>query len=422
MRILHITHQYPPDHVGGTELYTQSLARNQSAAGHQVSIVCPEAATEGEPSPAVEEGVRVYRLGAGVRSRTAVFLSTFASGRYKSAFRAILDREQPDIVHVQHLMGLPAALVDLAAERGIPYVITLHDYWYGCANAQLLTNYDGRVCSGPDRRFVNCGRCLLARGGLGRLDPAAPLVAPLMARRYRMLHEFFRGAARVLASTEFVREAYAGMGFPAEMIEILPLGIEVTVGEIAIARAGRHRRQTAGPFRIGYIGGISPQKGVHCLIEAVNGLPAGVELQVYGDMNAFPDYAAGLRKLATHSGITFRGILSRSSLWPVLGSLDILVMPTLWYETYSLIVQEAYAAGLPVVASRIGVMPEVVNDGVSGLLFPPGDARALGQILLGLSREPARLASLRAGLPPVTAMNDHAATLLALYRSIADRL
>ena len=97
-------------------------------------------------------------------------------------------------------------------------------------------------------------------------------------------------------------------------------------------------------------------------------------------------------------------------------------MPTLWYETYSLIVQEAYAAGLPVVASRIGVMPEVVNDGVSGLLFPPGDARALGQILLGLSREPARLASLRAGLPPVTAMNDHAATLLALYRSIADRL
>jgi glycosyltransferase involved in cell wall biosynthesis len=421
MRILHLIHQYPPDHAGGTELYAQSLARHQSVAGHQVSVVCPETATKGGPHPVIEEGVRIYRLGGGRRSRATVFLSTFLSGRDVAAFRSILNREQPDIVHLQHLMGVPLAFVDLLVERGIPYVITLHDYWYGCANAQLLTNYDSRVCSGPDARFINCGRCLLARGGLGMLDPAAPLVAPLMARRYHLLQGIFRGADSVLASTVFVREAYAGMGFQADQVDILPLGIEVTDGQIASAQAERDRRPATGPFRIGYVGGISPQKGVHCLIEAVNGLPDGVELLVYGDMSAFPDYLSSLQRLATHGGVEFKGAVSRSSLWPVLGNLDVLVVPTLWYETYSLIVQESYAAGLPVIASRIGVMPEVVSDGVSGLLFPPGDAPALRQVLLDVMNHPDRLASLRAGLPPVTTMTSHTGKILALYGNITDR-
>lgn len=420
MRILHVVHQYPPQHVGGTEVYTQAVARHQAAAGHDVAVFCPEA---GDGRPAAEDGsghLVVYRAGEGRRGRAAVFLSTFGGGRLASSFAATLAETRPDIVHLQHLMGLPVALVDDIEAARLPYVITLHDYWYGCANAQLLTNDSGRLCRGPDADYVNCGRCALARAGLGGLAPLAPAVAPLLARRGRSLRRVFAGAAAVLASTEFVRHAYADMGFPMERVHVWPLGVEVGADELDAARAGRQARVAGGPLRTGYIGGLSPQKGVHHLVAAVNRLPVGaVTLSIYGDPDAFPDYAAGLRAAAVHPGIRFPGRLPRPALWRALGELDVLVVPTLWYETYSIVTHEAFAAGVPVVASDIGVMAEVVRDGVDGLLFPPGDEAALAAILRALSERPERLAALRAGIRPVPTLADHSERLLALYARLA---
>ncbi len=417
MRILHVVHQYPPANLGGTELYTQGLARRQTAAGHEVAVCCPEAALG--PSPvALEEGVRVYRLGRGRRGRAAVFLSTLASHDLAGAFDALLVEERPEIVHVQHLMGLPASLVGRVAVAGIPYLITLHDYWYGCANAQLLTNYDGTVCAGPDPRFHNCGRCALARAGLNGVGFLASAVAPLMARRNRLLRPVFAGAAAILSSTAFVRQAYAAMGFPVERVRILPLGIDPG-DDPAAPRAPRPPRPAGAPLRLGYVGGLSRQKGVHHLIAAVNQLPEGaVTLAIYGDLDAFPDYAAELRRAAIHPGIQFKGVASRAELWPALAELDALVAPTLWYETFSLVVHEAFAAGVPVIASRIGVMPEVVREGVDGLLFPPGDAPALAALLRELIQSPERLEALRRAIRPAWTADDHAAALQALYDEV----
>lgn len=421
MRILHVVHQYPPDHLGGTEIYTQSLARHQAAAGHEVVVFCPERANETAATPTVEDGVRVYRAGGGRRGRAGVFLSTLASNRYNAAFDRVLTAERPQIVHVQHLMGLPATLVENLTAAGIPYVITLHDYWYGCANAQLLTNYDKTLCAGPDARFHNCGRCALARAGVGGLGFLTPTVAPLMARRNRLLRRVFAGAAVVLSSTDFVRRAYAGMGFPVGLARVLPLGIDVDEG-IAAARAARRQRAAGAPLRLGYVGGLSRQKGVHVLIAAVNKLPAeAVTLSIYGDETAFPDYAASLRRAATRPGIRFEGQVSHSALWPALAELDALVAPTLWYETFSIVAHEAFAAGLPVIASRIGVMPEVIRDGVDGLLFPPGDDEALGRLLLELARQPERLELLRHNIQPAHTMAEHAARIDAIYAEITGR-
>jgi len=375
----------------------------------------------------LQERVTVYRAGAD-RGRTAVFLSTFAAGRLTEAFEEVLAAERPDVVHLQHLMGLPTALVERIDAAGIPYVITLHDYWYGCANAQLLTNDDNRLCAGPDARYVNCGRCALARAGLRGLGGLAPAVAPLMARRGRLLRRVYNGAAAVLAATDFARRAYAGMGFPTEAVRVWPLGIDVTAEELAAARAARQeqsaggRRDAGAPLRIGYIGGLSAQKGVHVLIGAINRLPAGaVALSIYGDLDAFPGYTAELRRMATHPGIRFEGRLARPAFWSALGGLDVLVVPTLWYETYSIVAHEAFAAGAPVVASRIGVMPEVVRDGVDGLLFPPGDEAALADILRALAEDRERVAALRAGIRPVATLAEHSERLLALYGEIMGR-
>ena len=121
MRILHLVHQYLPDYVGGTELYTQTLATLQAATGHDVAVFCPSPeSVDRDSMPAVsEQGVRVFRIPLGPRSRTQVFRDTFRQPQLLDALRAILQQESPEIVHIQHLMGMPVGLVDLLVEMGI---------------------------------------------------------------------------------------------------------------------------------------------------------------------------------------------------------------------------------------------------------------------------------------------------------------
>lgn len=418
MRILHVVHQYVPDHVAGTELYTQSVARRQAAAGHEVAVFTPlNRAGRFDPEPAVEEGVRVYRAPAGERGATAVFLSTYRQPALTTAFDAVLERERPDIVHLQHLMGVPATAAERLRRLSLPYVISLHDYWYGCANGQLLTNDTEEVCGGPDARFHNCGRCAVARAGLvGAAGLLGPLAAPILRRRDALLRPIFAGAARVMAPNEFMRRIYGQMGFPIEHVVINPFGLDAPP-DLAERVAARRTSRPNDGLRVGYIGSLSRQKGVHVLIAAVNELPPeGVKLDIYGDPAVFPDYSAELRAAARHPGIRFHGVIGRGHIWEALADLDVLVMPSLWYEGSPATIREAFAASLPVVASDLGAPSSMVTHGVDGLLFPPGDAAALRETLAGLLPDyPRRVAELRAGIAPVRSVAEHIEQIERVY-------
>lgn len=419
MRILHVVHQYVPDHVAGTELYTQSVASRQVEAGHQVAVFTP-LNRDGHFSlePAVEAGVGVYRAPAGKRSASAVFRSTYRQPAVAAAFAAVLGREQPDIVHLQHFMGLPAAIGAQLRDEGIPYVISLHDYWYGCANGQLLTNDTEIICAGPDRHYHNCGRCAVARSGLGSAVGWLGLpVAPILRRRADLLWPIFNSAACILAPNEFVRRIYTIMGFPGDRMIINPLGLDAP-SNLAERTPLRRTAGSGDGLRLGFVGSISRQKGVHILIAAVNGLPIeSVTLDIFGDPAVFPAYVAELHTLARHPGIRFNGLIARDALWDALADLDALVLPSLWYEASPAIIREAFAAGLPVIASDLGAPGSMIRDGVDGLVFSPGDAAALRAVLLELLHRPERIAELRAGIGPVRTVAEHLAQIEQVYRA-----
>ncbi|MBE7533725.1 MAG: glycosyltransferase family 4 protein [Chloroflexi bacterium] len=423
MHILHLIHQYLPEKVGGTELYTQTLARHQVAQGDSVALFTPTALPITDHRfPIIDNGLRIYRIPVGERASTAVLRSSFHHPVLTRAFAQVLTQEKPDVVHVQHLMGLPFGLVRQIHRAGIPLVITLHDYWYVCANAQLLTNYDETVCPGPNY-WLNCARCALARVGHGRAYPLMPVLAPLFAWRHGRTQSIFRRAAALIAPTHFTADIYRQLAALSGNIHVIPHGLDLPAAMPAkTAHDGLH---------IAYIGGIAPQKGVHILIEAFNQLTTNqppltahrslltesLRLTIYGDLTAFPDYAAHLQQQANHPGITFAGRLPPAQLWAALADIDLIVVPTLWYETASLIVQEAFAAGVPVVASDIGVLPERIHAGVDGLLFPPGDAAALTGILRRLQEQPAELVQLRTGIRPVYTIQEHVARVTAVYEA-----
>lgn len=406
MRILHILHQYLPEKVGGTEYYTRGLAQEQVKLGHSVAIFCPAVGQYVQPT--VEEGIRVYRATVGERSPTAVFRHSFGQRAIAETFSAVLRQERPDIVHIQHLMGLPFQVVNQITAVGIPYVVTLHDYWHLCANAQLLTNYNQTVCAGPNW-WLNCAHCAIARAGHPNALPLIPAIAPLLAYRHTQTRQLLTQASAIIAPAEFVRQVHLSMGLPPEKIQVVVHGIEIPTH--MPARTFPH----AG-LRLAYIGGLAWQKGIHVLIEAVNQLPhEGVELTIFGDTAVFPSYISHLQQLIRHPHIQLAGILSRADFWQTLVQFDALIVPTLWYETSSLIVQEAFAAKLPVVVSDIGVLREKVQQGIDGLRFPPGDVAALRDLLQQLQQNPQQLASLQQGIQPIRTIQQHVTEVETVY-------
>jgi glycosyltransferase involved in cell wall biosynthesis len=414
MRILHLVHQYPPEFVGGVELYTQTLARQLAQRDHLVSVCVPSITAAAElVHLAMEDGVSVYRVPISPRSSTAIFTSTFGHKRFSRAWIHVLDQARPDLVHIQHLMGLPVDLVTTLQQRDLPFVVTLHDYYYFCANALLLTNYDQSICGGPQHYF-NCGHCAAARAGHNHAW-AALFAAPIMAVRNRRLRSVIRPARKVIVPTHFVAELYRRqLDLPLEHMVIIPHGV-------AVPDSIPMRQRTEGQrLQLIYIGGIAPHKGVHVLIDAVNQLPPEkIQLAVYGDLAAFPAYAADLQQRARNPGITFAGKIPHAQVWDVLRNGDVLIVPSLAYESSSLIMQEAFAMQTPVIASDLGALRETALRG-GGLLFPPGDVLALRDLLGRLSDEPAQLERLRANLKQPCSSAAHLAEIEALYGEVLE--
>ncbi len=220
-----------------------------------------------------------------------------------------------------------------------------------------------------------------------------------------------QAAHKLIAPSQFVADWYAAHGLPANRLQTIPHGLPLPTFE------PRREKPSGRPFRFGYIGGLTRQKGVHVLIDAFNGLEPGGELWVAGDETAEPDYVAQLRASASPA-VRFLGKLSRAAVWETLAQVDVLVAPSLWYETFAFVVSEAFTAGVPVIASRLGPLAERVRHEVDGLLAPPGDVLALRQALRRFLQEPGLLDRLQGGIGPVQTMEAHVAKVETAYEAV----
>jgi glycosyltransferase involved in cell wall biosynthesis len=413
MRILQVIHQFFPDRVGGTEVYTQSLARALIARNHQVAVFHRAPGRSGL-TRAEWEGVLTYRACAGPMTPWPAFRATFGEPGLERAFSETLDDFRPDVIHVQHLMGLPVSLVAQARRRQLPLALTLHDYWFICANAQLVTNDDQRICQGPRHGGVNCARCALARAGAPFLFPCAPMLMPLFFMRSRLLRCVLDQMALIIAPSRFLQERMVAWGIAPERLLYLPHGIDVSGARPRSPRA-------VGSRHFAYIGGLAFQKGVHVLIEAFNDLDRDATLEIYGDPTQFPQYCQQLSAMAHSPQITFGGRLDRAGVWRVLSEIDALLVPSVWYENAPVVIQEALVAQVPVIASGLGALSEWVQDGVNGLLVPPGSAAAWRLALQRLVDEPNLLSHLQANIHPPMMLAEHVSRIEALYHKLVDR-
>jgi len=414
MRIALVVHKFPPASVGGTEVYTYSLARALSQR-HNVFVFYRD---DGDGDLFREEwqqreGFTAWRVGrafhASQANPAALFLDTFLNPDIERSYRNFLTSVKPDVVHFQHVMSLSYRLIAQTKKQGLPCLVTLHDYWFICANSQLVWP-DGQICKAKNWG-LNCVRCASVRVGKSWAKFAGPIIAPVFRMRDQLVRRALLKADLLISPSQFLINRYTEEGFPEMRFVLLENGIDVSK-----IRSEVWQPSPDGRLRVTYLGALAWQKGVHIIVEAFRDIPPGrAVLRVLGNPNIFPEYTERLRQLANRANTFFEGLIPNEQIGHVLANSDIIVVPSLWYENSPVVIQEARAMGIPIIASAHGALCEKVRDGVDGLLVPPGDVAAWRAAMQRLLDEPDLLPRLRAGVRPPMTMEEHVDRLEALY-------
>jgi glycosyltransferase involved in cell wall biosynthesis len=406
MRILQVVHGFPPQEWAGTELVTLHLSHALRERGHEVTVLArtyEEGSPEGAVRESTVEGISVARI-----VNNYGFSPTFRL-RYDNPFVnrptcQWLAQQQPDVVHIQHVQHLSVSLLRMVPALGYPTVLNLHDFFFPCERIQLI-DAQQRLCPGPDRG-ERCVSCLQDRAS-----------AQEARRRFTDMERALRAPDVVVTPSCFLTDKVSGyFPFLAGRIRTIAHGVKTVPG---VTRE-RPPRTPGTPLRLLYIGVLAPHKGAHVLIEALKGISReAVEVSLYGlEWPQWLTYVEQLRASAKELSVKFCGPYVHDQLGDILMQHDVVVMPMIWEETFSLVTREAFLAGLPVVAARRGALIEAVQDGVNGLHFEPENPMDLRRCLERLLTEPGLLEQLRSAAPHVKTMAEYASEIEALYEEV----
>jgi glycosyltransferase involved in cell wall biosynthesis len=291
------------------------------------------------------------------------------SRRTVAELHAIFQQAKPDVVHAHNTFPLISpSLYWAAAQARVPVVQTLHNFRLLCPQAMLLR--DGQVCESclgrtPWPGVVHaCYRQSTAQ--------SATLAAMLVL--HRGLGTWAHKVTRYIALNDFCRAKFVEGGLPADRIVVKPNFVE-DPGAFEAPRQG-----------LLFVGRLSPEKGVAVLADAAASFAQGV-LRVAGD-GPMADRLRGC------PGATLLGALAPAAVTQEMSRALALLLPSIWYENFPRTVVEAFACGLPVIASRIGALAGIVEDGVTGLLFEPGNANDLAARCTWALENPDRMAAM----------------------------
>jgi len=362
VRILLVTDFFPPVR-GGLETHVDDLAAELADRGHDVHVatLTPDPTPS---SPDVQVHVVATSMQRLIRHERAdrPFHPPLPDPGARAALKALVRALRPDVVHAHSWLG-----VSLPRRDRPPVVFTAHDYALVCQLHTLLRT-SGERCDGP--AFGKCVACGARQYGAAR--SAALATTTPMGRRLLPVD-------RVLTLSEYVA---------SRIRPYLKVPIDVTGGFVRTAAADGEVEMPVLPSRpyVLYAGDPGVHKGLDGLLDlwAANAVPA-------------PLVVATTKPLArTVTGDVTVVTLTRGQLALARRRAAVAVVPSLWDEPYGMVAVEALTSGVPVVATTVGTLPELVGDGIDGLLVPPGDQLALANALRDLVGDGARREQLAA--------------------------
>ncbi|MDD5726323.1 MAG: glycosyltransferase family 4 protein [Patescibacteria group bacterium] len=357
MKILHVNKFF--DLRGGAEFYLHDLMARQRKLGHEVHVF----STQTEKNlPSADEEYFVtrynYDRSEGARRDVKKAISFLWNNEAKRSFSRMLVDIKPDVIHLHNIYHhLSTSILVEVRQSGIPCVQTLHDYKLACPNYKMFT--EGKACE----RCKGGHYCQAIRHNcLNGFWPSSLAALEMASTKFKQSYERTVGA--FICPSAFMKNKMIEWGEPSGKMVYVPNPVEIP------ERVSSDR----GTASYVYVGRLSHEKGLETAIRAFARVPSA-KLEIIGQG---PE-ALQLQRLAQELAperIKFLGFLGGTALADYRDKARAFIMPTVMYENSSLAVLEAMAAGVPIIASDIGGIPEMVKDGVNGFLAKPGDVES----------------------------------------------
>ena len=443
MRILNVVHQFMPRHYAGTEVVTRDASLELLRRGHEVHVLTAERRPPRDSSRIMTRaydyrGLKVHAIEL---PKPATNMEA-VGGEYGTAavaehLREYVERLRPEVIHAYHLAGLGASAIDVLARQRVPLLYTATDFWSVCTRS-ILAKPSGETCSGPDELSSNCLECHHGERLVSRNVPAGAARRRAMYRklasraladrpgehpnmrdirvmlgRNDFVRQRINSVDAVLAPTRIVARMLTQNGIRPELVRHSPYGLELDS-----FAAARERRRPSSTVRFGYVGTLREPKGIDILLEAFKRLPSSCDasLRIVGDMGDVPSYVRSLYEGACEDRrINFTGIVPNERTAEQLEEIDVLVVPSTWYENSPTTILLAFAAGVPAIASDVPGVSEIVRDGTNALLFKMGDAGQLADRMRSVVEDVQLLSRLRDNAEGLRTVEDSIDEALELY-------
>jgi glycosyltransferase involved in cell wall biosynthesis len=320
--------------------------------------------------------------------------------------KALLVRHDVRMVNFHHFLNYGVnTLRALTAETAIPFVLTLHEFLANCAHhGQMVTRPGRRLC--PQANPVACSTCFPEHS----------------RQQFQLRTELVQGAlaqaAAFISPSRFLAERMIAWGLAAEKFVIIENGLRD-----AQARQAQTRNIADGaPWTFGYFGQITPFKGADTLLDTIDLLTKipdianKIRIRMHGNLiGQSPEFTERFAaSFARHDFITYVGPYDNADVRNLMSACDYVVVPSTWWENSPVVIQEAYAAGCPVICTGVGGMAEKVPNRLSGLHFRLGDAADLARIMFQAADD-VMYQALCAGLPDVSDQVAMARDYMAIF-------
>ncbi len=415
MKIIQVVHRFPREGGAGAENYSRQLC-DALAKNHEVMVV-----TRAEPSglsrsycsvetvPGFPYPVRAFSIHPRDTDRLA---KNYWNPDLDEPFRDICQAFRPDIIHFQHCIRLSVSLIHTACESGVPVFMTLHDFWFVCPGIIMLD-----MKNSPCTRHHNIPYCWLCQA---IRFPGPRIIMgglPYIRRRKQRMAQTLRMCRRIFTPSHCLNTAISSLDIPPYKIRYWPHGIDQT----PFTNRKPVDAPSHSPIRFGYIGTFSEQKGIDTLLEAFSiGGNDHAELWLYGNAGRDADTQRRVQewkaRYSSNPRITFKGVFTPGEIGTIHRDLDVIVVPSRWYENRPLAILESFAAGNPVIGSDIGGIAELIGPSQAGWLFERNNTQDLAQIIRRIITDPESITEKRQNIPQIPQIADEAQDLLLEYQ------
>ncbi len=390
MRILYVVHQFFPRWYTGTERFVLNIAKQMQRVGHYVEVL-----TYGfkeDEGFSLKNGAMVKRYkyqGIPVISirhqnvpQDIRFVFEIFDAEIEPLIKTIITIKNYDIIHVAHPVRLGTA-IKISILSGLPIVLTLTDFWLACPRGIAVTS-KGELCRDSEEGT----RCI--RDCFGDMYKNK-----IMDRRFE-INAILKNIDCIVAATDSLKQIFEE-SYPELTLSLVRFGEDYSD---VVTNKRTYSKDSV--ITLGFLSTLQPHKGAHILLEAFNkATSSNIQIRIYGHYFENEDYYNTLIKNYKNK-VEFCGEYRYEDMPIILNDIDMIVVPSVWWENSPLVLLRALAHNVPAIVSDLGGMTEIVTDGENGFVFEAGNVESLAEILDKLGRNPAILNEMKANIrhPP----------------------